>query len=250
MVGLWSAPATATQPPAATPSQVNGGSVAEKVDFGYQLFEKAVTVDTVVGMNEMVDTIAITKGKGTEGVVTRWGVSRLPRKTHRGLRKVGCIGAWHPSAVKWTVPRSGQHGFHHRTELNKKVYRVGKAGEESHKAATDYDMTEKVTPPRATASAWPSRARPSAPPPRRARGLAQALALSLFPGGQQNTLPPGCNPVPQRTLPAPAPGERTPSQAARVGAREGQRYAIPQSLHPHRPPLTRDRSPLVCAICG
>ena len=36
----------------------------------------------------MIDTIAITKGHGTEGVVTRWGVTRLPRKTHRGLRKV------------------------------------------------------------------------------------------------------------------------------------------------------------------
>ena len=38
--------------------------------------------------NEMIDTIAITRGRGTEGVVTRWGVTRLPRKTHRGLRKV------------------------------------------------------------------------------------------------------------------------------------------------------------------
>lgn len=36
----------------------------------------------------MIDTIAITRGRGTEGVVTRWGVTRLPRKTHRGLRKV------------------------------------------------------------------------------------------------------------------------------------------------------------------
>ena len=51
----------------------------------------------------------------------RWGITRLPRKTHRGLRKVACIGAWHPSRVAWTVARAGQHGFHHRTELNKKA---------------------------------------------------------------------------------------------------------------------------------
>ena len=124
--------------------QVNGGNVAAKVDFAYSLFEKAVSVDTVFAKDEMIDTIAITKGKGTEGVVARWGVSRLPRKTHRGLRKVGCIGAWHPAAVKWTVPRAGQMGFHHRTEINKKVYKLGKAGEASHKATTDFDMTEKV----------------------------------------------------------------------------------------------------------
>jgi large subunit ribosomal protein L3e len=76
---------------------VNGGSVEDKVDFAYQLFEKPVSIDTVFQANEMIDTIAITKGRGTEGVVTRWGVTRLPRKTHRGLRKVGCptrLSAW------------------------------------------------------------------------------------------------------------------------------------------------------------
>lgn len=104
--------------------QVNGGGVPEKVDFAYQLFEKAVTVDSVFQPNEMIDTIAITKGRGTEGVVTRWGVTRLPRKTHRGLRKVACVGAWHPARLQWSVARAGQHGFHHRTEINKKVYRV------------------------------------------------------------------------------------------------------------------------------
>jgi len=66
---------------------VNGGSVEDKVDFAHKLFESAVRVDSVFSANEMIDTIAITRGRGTEGVVTRWGVSRLPRKTHRGLRK-------------------------------------------------------------------------------------------------------------------------------------------------------------------
>ena len=41
--------------------QVNGGSVAQKVDFAYYLFEKAVPVSTVFSQNEMIDTIAITK---------------------------------------------------------------------------------------------------------------------------------------------------------------------------------------------
>lgn len=53
--------------------------------------------------------------------MTRWGVTRLPRKTHRGLRKVACVGAWHPARLQWSVARAGQHGFHHRTEINKKV---------------------------------------------------------------------------------------------------------------------------------
>jgi len=127
--------------------QLNGGTVPEKVDYAYGLFEKAVTVDSVFQPNEMIDTIAITKGRGTEGVVTRWGVTRLPRKTHRGLRKVACVGAWHPARLQWSVARAGQHGFHHRTEINKKVYKIGKKGEESHKAGTDFDVVDKeITP--------------------------------------------------------------------------------------------------------
>ena len=42
-------------------------------------------------------------GKGFNGVVTRWGVTRLARKTHRGLRKVACIGSWHPARVSFHV---------------------------------------------------------------------------------------------------------------------------------------------------
>ena len=61
--------------------------------------------------------------------------------------QVACIGAWHPARVSWTVARAGQHGFHHRTEMNKKVYRIGLKGEASHKATTEFDVTDKpITP--------------------------------------------------------------------------------------------------------
>lgn len=127
--------------------QVNGGTVGQKVDFATGLFEKQVTVDSVFQPNEMIDTIGITRGHGVQGVVTRWGVTRLPRKTHRGLRKVACIGAWHPARVKWTVARAGQMGYHHRTEINKKIYKIGKKGEASHSATTEFDVTKKdITP--------------------------------------------------------------------------------------------------------
>ena len=58
-----------------------------------------------------LDVIGITKGHGFEGVTARWGTRKLPRKTHKGLRKVACIGAWHPARVRFSVPRAGQDGF-------------------------------------------------------------------------------------------------------------------------------------------
>ena len=127
--------------------QVNGGAdVAAKVDYAKGLFEQEVPVDTVFNANEMIDVLGATRGHGTEGVVTRWGVTRLPRKTHRGLRKVACIGAWHPSRVSFTVARSGQNGYHHRTEMNKKIYRIGKSGD-AKSASTEADLTEKAITP-------------------------------------------------------------------------------------------------------
>jgi ribosomal protein L3 len=44
-----------------------------------------------------------------------------PSTNYSGLRKVACVGAWHPARLQWSVARAGQHGFHHRTEINKKV---------------------------------------------------------------------------------------------------------------------------------
>jgi len=126
--------------------QVNGGSVADKVDFARGLFEQKVEIGQLFQQDEMLDVCGVTKGHGFEGVVTRWGVTRLPLKTHKGLRKVACIGSWHPSRVSFTVPRAGQRGFHHRTEMNKKVYRIGKAGDEES-CTTETDLTKKsITP--------------------------------------------------------------------------------------------------------
>ena len=126
--------------------QVNGGNVGAKVDWAYKHFEQKIQVDQVFASNEMIDTIGVCKGKGFNGVVRRWGVKLLPRKTHRGRRKVACIGSWHPSRVKYTVPRAGQLGYHHRTEINKKIYRIGK-GDDTKNGSTEHDITEKkITP--------------------------------------------------------------------------------------------------------
>jgi len=122
--------------------QINGGNVDAKVDFARSLFEQEVSVDKVFGEGETLDVCAATRGKGYAGVISRWGITRLPRKTHRGLRKVACIGAWHPARVRFTVARAGQRGYHHRTELNKRVLRVGKKGD-TKSASTEADLTEK-----------------------------------------------------------------------------------------------------------
>merc|ERR1719245_2303307 len=124
--------------------QINGGDVNAKIDFILGLFEKEVSIDQVFKKDDMTDTIAVSKGKGTEGVITRWGVTRLPRKTHRGLRKVACIGSWHPARVSYSVARVGQNGYHHRTEINKKIFHVGENASIQCKVG---DLTKKSINP-------------------------------------------------------------------------------------------------------
>merc|ERR1712029_1206791 len=133
--------------------QLNGGSVADKVAFARDHFEKEIPVTAVFAKDEMMDIVGVTKGHGFKGVTSRWHTKKLPRKTHKGLRKFACIGAWHPSRIQFTVARAGQKGYHHRTEINKKVYDIrdgfhmkdGKLVQNN--AATDYDLADKSINP-------------------------------------------------------------------------------------------------------
>merc|ERR1712112_643388 len=111
--------------------QLNGGSIADKVDFARNHFEKELPVNAVFAKDEMIDVVGVTKGH----------------------RKVACVGAWHPSRIQYTVPRAGQKGYHHRTEINKKIYRIGEGFKMKdgklvkNNAATEYDTTDKCINP-------------------------------------------------------------------------------------------------------
>merc|ERR1712141_391610 len=101
----------------------------------------------------MIYMVGVTKGKGFKGVTSRWHTKKLPRKTHKGLRKVACIGAWHPSRIQYTVARASQKGYHHRTEINKKIYEIKPGYHQKdgklvkNNAATEYDTTDKCINP-------------------------------------------------------------------------------------------------------
>jgi len=126
--------------------QVNGGTVAEKIDWIYGLFEQELKVTDVFSEDEMCDVLGVTKGKGFAGVIKRWGPTIQPRKSRKGIRKVACIGAWHPARVAYSVARAGQHGYHHRTAVNKKIYRIAD-GKDPKSGTTKADLTEKsITP--------------------------------------------------------------------------------------------------------
>lgn len=110
--------------------RVSGPSVAERWEYSKGMLGKQVRVGEVLEEGGFLDVLAITKGKGFAGPVKRWGIKILPRKQDDVKRKPGTLGPWKPARVMWTVPQSGQLGYHQRTEYNKRVFKLGTKGEE------------------------------------------------------------------------------------------------------------------------
>ena len=102
----------------------------EKLEYCKSLIGKELRVNDVFKNGEHVDVVSITKGKGWQGAVKRFGVSIQRRKATGKRRHVGTLGQWHPAYVLYTVPQAGQTGYHKRTELNKRILKIGQKPEE------------------------------------------------------------------------------------------------------------------------
>jgi large subunit ribosomal protein L3 len=109
---------------------IGGPSIVEGWNRFKELLGKQIKVTDVFKEGEFVDVSAITKGKGFQGPVKRWGIKILPRKQDDGARQVGTLGPWKPPRVMWTVPGPGQMGYNQRTDINKRILKLGTKGEE------------------------------------------------------------------------------------------------------------------------
>jgi len=109
--------------------KIGGGSREEQLDYARKLLGRTITLSDVFKAGESIDVIGVTKGKGFQGPVKRWGIRILQRKSRKTKRGVASIGPWHPARVMPGVPRAGQMGFHQRTEYNKRILLLGSDGE-------------------------------------------------------------------------------------------------------------------------
>ena len=111
------------------------GSVQEQITFALSKLGNSVKVSEVFNGGELVDSHGITKGKGHQGAVKRFGVKLTSHKSEKTRRHAGNVGAWTPSRVLTTIPMPGQHGFHRRTEWNKWIIKVSSKPEEVNSVA-------------------------------------------------------------------------------------------------------------------
>jgi large subunit ribosomal protein L3 len=116
-------------------TRIGGGSIPERLDFALSLLRDGGVhnVGDIFSEGDYLDVAGITKGKGTQGPVKRWGVQKRKGKHYRQgyKRRIGNLGPWNPSRVRSTVPQQGQTGYHQRTEYNKRLLSIGDADEAS-----------------------------------------------------------------------------------------------------------------------
>jgi len=89
--------------------------------YAKTILGKEVRITDVFQVGQNVDVFGITRGKGVEGPITRFGVKRKQHKSRKSVRAVGTLGPISPAVVTYTVARQGQRGFHQRTEYNKRI---------------------------------------------------------------------------------------------------------------------------------
>ena len=103
---------------------VGGADVKEKIDYAKSILGKDLAPSDIFSEGEFVDAIAVTKGKGWQGVVKRFGVALNIRKSTKSRRHGGSIGPERQGKVMFTIPRAGQMGFHQRADRGKRVLMI------------------------------------------------------------------------------------------------------------------------------
>ncbi len=131
---VYTQPKLVTGIPKKTPEiremRISGGTLDDQIKYAKEILGKELKVNDAIKEGDMLDTIAVTKGKGFQGHVKRWGVKLLTHKNSKHRRMIGTAGSWHPNWIQATVPQAGQMGYHQRTEYNKRVLKIGENGEE------------------------------------------------------------------------------------------------------------------------
>ena len=109
--------------------KVDGGSQDDVVNYVNSTLGKEIKVRDVLKPGSFVDVFGITKGKGWQGVVKRYHVRILDRKSNKTRRGIATMGAKSPSNVAYYIPRGGQMGYHQRPIRNIRILSIESAAE-------------------------------------------------------------------------------------------------------------------------
>ncbi len=107
-----------------------GGNVKEKFNWAKEHLGKEIGVENIFSPGNQVDVHGVTKGKGFQGPVKRFGVTLRSHKSEKTRRGPANLGSWTPHHVGWEIAHAGQMGYHARTDYNKIILKISNKTEE------------------------------------------------------------------------------------------------------------------------
>src|SRR3989338_1206535 len=111
-----------------------GGSKEDQMKYAQEKLGKEINISEVFKEGQQLDIHAVSKGKGVQGPVKRFGVSLRQHKSEKGVRRVGSLGGWKAQGhIMWRVAKAGKMGYHTRTERNKWLLKIGNDAEMNKK---------------------------------------------------------------------------------------------------------------------
>ncbi|MFH1364577.1 MAG: 50S ribosomal protein L3 [Candidatus Aenigmatarchaeota archaeon] len=102
------------------------GEAKQKWTYAKEKLGTEIRAEDVFKGGDWVDVKSVTKGKGFQGPVKRFGIKIRTRKDKGKRRHTGVIGPRSPARVlPGKIAMPGQLGFQTRTEHNKRVLKIG-----------------------------------------------------------------------------------------------------------------------------
>ncbi|MAF51094.1 MAG: 50S ribosomal protein L3 [Nanoarchaeota archaeon] len=98
---------------------------SKDLEFGKKLLENEIKIQDVFKEGQLVDAHAVTKAKGFQGAVKRFGIKLRAKKSEKTRRAPGSLGPWNQQQhIMYRVAHAGQTGYHVRTEYNNLVLKI------------------------------------------------------------------------------------------------------------------------------
>ncbi|MBN1646379.1 50S ribosomal protein L3 [Candidatus Woesearchaeota archaeon] len=102
-----------------------GGSSEEQTAFIKEHITKPISINDVFEEGNYIDAHAITRGKGFQGPVKRFGINLKKHKSEKGRRTPGSLGGWKGHGhFMYRIAHAGQMGFHQRVNFNSQVIKI------------------------------------------------------------------------------------------------------------------------------
>lgn len=103
-----------------------GGNKEEQLAYAKERLGKEIDVSEVFKDGQWLDVHSLTKGKGFQGPMKRFGIQLRSHKSEKSRRNPGSLGPWKAQGhVMWRVAHAGKTGHNLRTEYNKLAIKIG-----------------------------------------------------------------------------------------------------------------------------